>query len=229
MLKIEMSNTDISSLLHSQSAGRGMLIVVSSPSGGGKGTLIRRVRESVEDVGYSVSYTTRAPRAGEVDGTHYHFVSQGKFDELIASGAFLESAEVHGNFYATAWNELDASHKGCDIILEIDVQGAASVRRRKPDSVSVFILPPSFEVLRARLTARASEKPDDLILRLGNSRREVEQYKLFDYVIINDEVERASAQLAAIVLAERARRTRQETFAQNVLTTFAPETPATQN
>ncbi len=198
-----------------------MLVVVSSPSGGGKGTLIRRVLKIVPDVGYSVSFTTRAPRAGERHGRNYFFVPVEEFRELAANGAFLEWAVVHGNLYGTAHAQVERElNEGRDIILEIDVQGADSVREMVSDAVTVFILPPSFEILRERLTARGSEKPDELALRLRNSRQEVEAYSRFDYVIINDDKDRAAAQLASVIYAERARLERQEEAARCVLETF---------
>jgi guanylate kinase len=202
---------------------RGRLIVVSSPSGGGKGTLIRRVLKEVSGLGYSVSYTTRQPRLGEVHGRDYFFVTPEKFIEMMRAGEFLEWANVHGNLYGTARAQVERElAEGRDIILEVDVQGAESVRAKAERAVSIFILPPSFETLSARLTARGSERPDDLTLRLKNSRGEVERYVEFDYVIINDEVERAARQLAAIILADRARRERQEYRARRVLATFRP-------
>ncbi|HYJ46750.1 MAG TPA: guanylate kinase [Pyrinomonadaceae bacterium] len=202
-------------------AGRGMLVVVSSPSGGGKGTLIRRVLKTVPNLGYSVSFTTRAPREGEIEGLHYFFVSVEEFRQRIEAGAFLEWAVVHGNHYGTSHAQVERElAEGHDIILEIDVQGAMSVRRLVSDAVSVFILPPSFEILRARLEARGSERPDDLALRLRNSRGEVEHYREFQYVIINDDAELAAAQLASVIYAERARRERQEEAARCVLATF---------
>lgn len=205
---------------------RGMLVVVSSPSGGGKGTLIRRVLKSVPKLGYSVSFTTRAPREGEVNGQHYFFISPKEFDKLIDAGEFLEWAYVHGNRYGTSRTQVERElAEGRDIILEIDVQGAANVSHLEIDAVSVFILPPSFEVLRARLVARGSEQPADLALRLRNARGEVERYREFQYVVINDDAERAANQLAAIIYAERARRTRQEQAAQEVLATFTHESP----
>jgi guanylate kinase len=199
----------------------GILFVISSPSGGGKGTLIRRLLEAVSGISYSVSWTTRGPRPGEVDGINYHFVSAEEFERMRVSGGFLEWAVVHGHLYGTARSvvEQDLS-EGHDIILEIDVQGAASVRATMSSVVSVFILPPSFEVLRARLTARMTERPEELELRLRNARGEVEQYRHFDYLVLNDEVERAAGQLASIVHAERARRERQEWVARRVLATF---------
>ncbi|MBV9959562.1 MAG: guanylate kinase [Acidobacteria bacterium] len=199
-----------------------MLVVVSSPSGGGKGTLIRRVLKIVPDLGYSVSFTTRAPREGEEHGRHYFFVPVEKFREMASAGAFLEWAVVHGNLYGTAHAQVERElAEGHDIILEIDVQGADSVRRLVSDAVTVFILPPSFEILRERLTGRGSEEPDELTLRLMNARQEVAAYRRFDYVIINDDADRAAAQLASVIYAERARLVRQEEAAQCVLETFS--------
>ena len=202
---------------------RGMLLIVSSPSGGGKGTLIQRVLKSVPNVGYSISFTTRAPRQGEMDGRDYHFVSREIFQKMIQEDGFLEWAVVHGNLYGTGRETvLHELSLGRDIILEIDVQGAESVRRLAPEAVGVFILPPSFEILRQRLTRRGSEHKPDLDLRLSNASAEVSRYNEFDYVLINDEVERAAAQLAAIVYAERARRERQEEEVRRVLASFPP-------
>lgn len=202
---------------------RGRLIVVSSPSGGGKGTLIRRVLKEVSGLGYSVSYTTRAARVGEAHGREYFFVTPETFMEMVRAGEFLEWAEVHGNLYGTARAQVERElAEGRDILLEVDVQGASSVRAQVKNAVSVFILPPSFDTLCARLIARGSERPDDLTLRLKNARGEVERYVEFDYVVINDVVERAAKQLASIIYAERARRERQEYQARRVLATFQP-------
>jgi guanylate kinase len=200
---------------------KGNLFIISSPSGGGKGTLIRRVLEIVPNIGYSVSFTTRAPREGEMDGKHYNFVSLAEFENLITTGEFLEYAQVHSNFYGTSRGQVEhETAAGIDIILEIDVQGAELVKKAAPDAVSVFILPPSFEVLKARLQSRATEDAEDLQLRLKNSRGEVERYSEFDYVIINDEVEQAVKNLEAVILAERARRDRQAENIEEVLKTF---------
>lgn len=200
---------------------RGRLVVISSPSGGGKGTLIRRVLNEVPNLGYSVSYTTRQARLGEVNGRDYFFVTPEIFKRMVAAGEFLEWANVHEHLYGTAHAQVERElAEGRDIILEIDVQGAESVRSLVSDSISVFILPPSFEVLSARLTARGSERPQDLALRLRNARREVLHYREFEYVLINDEADRAARQLAAIIYAERARRERQEHLARRVLATF---------
>ncbi|HEX8650290.1 MAG TPA: guanylate kinase [Pyrinomonadaceae bacterium] len=203
---------------------RGMLVVVSSPSGGGKGTLIRRVLETVPNLGYSVSFTTRPARAGEINGRDYHFISVDEFQAMIGAGEFLEWAHVHAHLYGTGRSQVAREiAEGRDIILEIDVQGAKSVRDLINDAVSVFILPPSYEILRMRLTSRGSEAPEDLALRLRNARGEVEQYNEFDYVIINDDADRAAAQLASVIHAERARRERQEQVAASVLASFPLE------
>lgn len=200
----------------------GILFIICSPSGGGKGTLIRSVRRTVPELGYSVSWTTRTPRDDEVHDVHYHFVSAEEFAQMREAGGFLEWAVVHGNFYGTTRaaveHELAA---GRDIILEIDVQGAASVKKlMERASVGVFIMPPSFEVLRERLLARDTEEGDALTLRLNNARGEIERYAEFDYVVLNDVVESAAAQLASIVYAERARCDRQERLTRRVLATF---------
>ena len=202
-------------------SARGTLFVVSSPSGGGKGTIIRHVLDVVGNLSYSVSYTTRAPRLGEVDGREYFFISRETFDAMVTAGEFLEWACVHGNFYGTSKKQiLDETAAGADIILEVDVQGAASVRQLLMDSVSIFILPPSYKVLRQRLIARGTDTPAQLEVRLRNAPEELKQYSAFDYVIINDEIERAAAQLASIIYAERARCMRQEALVREVIDKF---------
>src|SRR5687767_6607577 len=146
------TNNDQRTTRHDQRTMKGNLIIISSPSGGGKGTLIREVLDMVPRVGYSISFTTRPPRHGEEDGKHYHFVSKEEFEAYRARDGFLEYAEVHGNYYGTSLNQVERmTNDGMDVILEIDVQGAAIVLEKTPDAVSVFIMPPSFEVLRARL------------------------------------------------------------------------------
>lgn len=200
---------------------RGNLIIISSPSGGGKGTLIKEVLDVVPNLGYSISLTTRAPRFGEEDGRHYHFVTKEKFEEEIRSDGFLEYAVVHGNLYGTSKRQIEKiTAEGRDVILEIDVQGAKSVLEKAPDAVSIFILPPSFETLRARLIARATEGSNDLDVRLRNSHDEVAQYSRFKYVVINDEVGLASRKLASIILAERQLRDRQEDAIRSILDSF---------
>lgn len=207
--------------------GRGILFVVSSPSGGGKGTLIQRVLNKMSNLSYSVSFTTRAPRNGEVDGREYFFVTPDKFREMVAADEFLEWAQVHGKLYGTARRQVVREiSAGRDIILEVDVQGAASVRALLADSVSIFILPPSFEVLRQRLEARGTDSPEELDLRLRNAPTELKDYAAFQYVIINDDADRAAEQMTAIVQAERARLSRQGSRVKLVVEAFtASETP----
>lgn len=200
---------------------KGNLIIISSPSGGGKGTLIKEVLERVPNLGYSVSLTTRAPRFGEEDGRHYHFVTKEEFQNEISAGGFLEYAEVHRNLYGTSKSQIERiTDAGRDVVLEIDVQGAESVMEQVPNAVSIFILPPSYETLRARLTARATEGSNDLEVRLRNSHFEVSRHNLFKYVIINDEVHAAAGKLASIIVAERQLCDRQSESIKGILDSF---------
>lgn len=216
-----MSNELTKTESSAPAVGRGMLIVVSSPSGGGKGTLIDRVLKTVPGISYSVSFTTRAPRGAEQDGREYFFIDESAFRAMIARGEFLEWADVYGHLYGTSAVQVDRERiAGHDLILEIDVQGAESIRHKVPDAVSIFILPPSFELLRNRLVARATDSMADLERRLRGAPREVAQYKHFDYVILNDDINRASQQLAAVIYAERARRERQEVVLGEALEDF---------
>jgi len=200
---------------------KGNLIIISSPSGGGKGTLIKEILKTTPGIGYSVSYTTRAAREGEENGRDYLFVSYQEFSDLIKKGEFLEYAEVHGNFYGTSKTRVNhETDAGRDVILEIDVQGAENIVRDFPEAVSIFILPPSFEVLRERLTARATETNENLALRLKNSFGEVQKFKEFQYVVVNDEKVRATNDLQTIILAERLKRVRQTEAIQYILDSF---------
>ena len=208
------------------SAGRGMLVVVSSPSGGGKGTLIDRVLKTVPGVSYSVSYTTRAPRGTEENGREYFFVDEPAFCQMIERGEFLEWANVYGHLYGTSSAQVERERAaGRDIILEIDVQGADSIRHKVAEGVSIFILPPSFELLRGRLVTRGTDSAADLERRLKGAPAEVAQYENFDYVILNDDINRASQQLASVIYAERARRERQEVSLRNALEDFGVPEP----
>ena len=200
---------------------QGNLIIISSPSGGGKGTLIKEVLKIVPNIGYSVSYTTREMRVGEQNGKDYFFVTRREFENLIEEGSLLEYAEVHDNLYGTSLNQVKAEiEAGHDIILEIDVQGAKEVREKIPEAVSIFILPPSFEILAARLTARATEKREDLSLRLKNSFGEVRRFTEFEFVVVNDNVERATGDLRLIILADRLKPVRQSTVIKGILSSF---------
>lgn len=185
---------------------RGSLIVVSAPSGAGKTTLCREVRLRVPDLAYSVSYTTRAPRPGEVDGVDFCFVSEGEFQELRERGEFAEWAVVHGNLYGTRASVLEAAlREGRDMLLDIDTQGAAQLRRRYPEAVLVFIVAPSVAELEQRLRERKSDAPAEIARRLRQAREEIRLWRRYDYLVMNRDVKEATEQLAAIVLAERAR------------------------
>ena len=200
---------------------KGNLIIISSPSGGGKGTLITEILNTVPDIGYSVSLTTRPQRPGEVDGRDYYFVSRTDFENCRTEGGFLEFARVHGNLYGTSLAQTEKmTAEGKDVILEIDVQGAALVLEKLPGAVSIFVLPPSFEALTHRLVARATESPEELSLRLANSFDEVMQYSIYEYVVINDDIAAASRRLKSIILAERQKRVRQSEAIQGILDSF---------
>jgi guanylate kinase len=200
---------------------KGNLIIISSPSGGGKGTLIREVLTSLPDITYSISYTTRPIREGEEDGREYFFVSKDDFEHRRDEGEFLEHAVVHGNYYGTSQVQVErVMESGRDVLLEIDVQGAAILYEKMPDAVSIFILPPSFPVLRSRLTLRATESSGDLNLRLKNSFAEVREYGKFRYVVVNEDLNAAVNDLRTIIRAERLRTDRQKDVISGILDGF---------
>lgn len=186
----------------------GALYIVSSPSGGGKTTLLRQVMEQLRQEGrevfFSVSHTTRPPRGGERDGIDYHFIDRSTFEAMVERREFLEYAFVHGNYYGTARSEVEARlSRGCDVFLDIDVQGAAQVRRSMEEAVRIFIMPPSFAELERRLRERRQDSPDTIVLRLRNALKEMREYENFDYVIINDRLETAVESLRTVVAAAR--------------------------
>lgn len=179
---------------------RGRLYVISGPSGVGKGTVVRRLLRARPDLHFSVSYTTRGPRLGEIDGRHYRFVSRDRFNDMIDARAFLEWAEVFGERYGTPAAEVeDARDSGRDVLLELDVQGARRVRERIPDAVLVFLQPPSEEELSRRLRARGTEAGPDLERRLGEARRELTEAGRFDHIVVNDDVDAAADRVLAII------------------------------
>lgn len=200
---------------------RGNLIVVSAPSGAGKSSLAERALKRISGLRFSVSYTTRGPRGAEKDGVDYHFVSDDEFRAMEDRGEFLESAEVHGYMYGTHRASVDELlAQGLDVILDIDVQGAAQVTNRVTEAITVFILPPSREILEARLRSRNLNEPNDLERRLRNAAVEVRLYETFDYVIVNDDMDRALASLEGIITAERCRLSRQRSYVESILNTF---------
>ncbi len=183
---------------------KGAVFVVSAPSGAGKTTLCRMITDRLQRIEHSISYTTRAPRPGEVDGKDYYFVTKDNFIKMVEAGEFLEWAEVHGNLYGTSKNRLmERVNRGIDVILDIDTQGARQIRKQGIDATFVFILPPSMEVLKKRLISRGSDTEDVIKRRLKNAIKEIADYKQYDYVIINDKLETAFEELKAVVLSRR--------------------------
>lgn len=191
-------------------ARRGLMLVISSPSGAGKSTIARNILESGMDMRLSVSVTTRARRASEIDGRHYHFISMKEFERLRSTDALLEWAEVHGNFYGTPREAAEnAMAQGQDMLFDIDWQGAQQLKEKMPaDVVSVFILPPSMEELQSRLNRRAEDSAEVIATRLKNAREEISHWREYDYVVVNDDLQRAFESVKAIIEAERLRRDR---------------------
>lgn len=199
----------------------GNLIIVSAPSGAGKTTLVAGALGLDNRARPSISFTSRRPRAGEKQGVHYHFVSRAEFEAMIANGDFLEWAEVHGNLYGTSRRAVEeVRSSGSDVILTIDIQGAAQARQLFPDAVSVFIMPPSLDALAERLESRGTDTAHDRRLRLESALHEMEQYVNFDYVVINDDLNRAINELGAIITAERCRTGRRGEIGARILQTF---------
>lgn len=197
-----------------------LLLILSSPSGAGKTTLTRRLKERFPELRFSVSHTTRPPRASELEGQDYHFIDRAQFDELVEREAFLEWAHVHGNCYGTSLAEIERakSDPSCGgIIFDIDHQGARQIRAKVPDAVPVFILPPSMIELERRLRGRASDSEEAVRKRFAVAHAEIQHYGLFDYLVVNDDVESAFRHLEGIVLAERSRRVRRAELAERLL------------
>ncbi len=199
----------------------GILFILSAPSGTGKSTVARRLVEADADLHFSVSHTTRPCRRGEREGEHYYFVDESEFESMAAAGAFLESASVFGHSYGTG---VEATRRmlsgGCDVLLDIDVQGARQVRESGIPSVSIMLLPPDFQTLQGRLTDRGSESPEQLTRRLAQARREVGDYHLFDYLVVNRDLDRTVLDVEAIVCAERRKAIHSAEQAKQILATF---------
>src|SRR6266853_6415228 len=189
----------------------GILYIISAPSGSGKTTLVNELRQYVPHLEFSVSFTTRPPRGSEQDGREYHFITRGEFENMIDRDEFLEYALVFGNYYGTTKSVLQhAKERGNDLLLDIDVQGERQVKKKMPDAVSIFVLPPSRAELESRLRKRSQSEnvhAEEVIRRrLDEARREIENYPNYDYILVNDRLEQSVNQLQAIVLAERTRR-----------------------
>jgi guanylate kinase len=204
------------------SKGRGLLFIVSAPSGAGKTTLVERLVEQTPRLKMSRSYTSRPAREGEIDGVDYNFVTRDRFEAMIADGDFLEWADVFGNLYGTLAADTErVLETGCDLVLVIDVQGARKVRRRGIETSAVFVMPPSLEVLEQRLRGRSKDSDQAIVRRLEIARQEVAAFVEYDFVVINDEVTGAVDRLRSIVVAERVRLRCMRGAAESIVQTFS--------
>jgi len=184
-----------------------IVYIISAPSGSGKSTLVNEILKAIPGLDFSISYTTRAPRGSESNGKQYHFVPRQEFDRMVKADEFLEHAEFDGNCYGTARRFLEeAKRKGTDLLLDIDVQGAAQIHKKLPDAVSIFVLPPDKKTLEWRLRKRGENDEETIRRRLETAGREIEEYDRYNYVLINDQLEKSIERLEAIVLSERLRR-----------------------
>ena len=202
-------------------SSRGLLFVVSAPSGAGKTTVVEKLVEQMAGLALSRSYTSRPARPGERDGVDYNFISRDAFQEMVQRGEFLEWADVFGNLYGTGRRETESRlTAGADLVLVIDVQGARQVRQRVAGTVGIFVLPPSFAALEARLRGRSKDPEDAIRRRLDTARREIDAVTEYDYVVVNDVLDRCVAEIAAIVSAERARLERRRDAIAPIAETF---------
>ena len=185
---------------------QGLLFVVSAPSGAGKTSLCRAITDSLENLTHSISYATRAPRPGEIDGRDYHFVGKERFQQMVEAGDFAEWARVHSNLYGTSRRVLDDMiAKSVDIILDIDTHGARQIKEKYATAVFIFIMPPSLEILEERLRNRKSEHEEEIKKRMLRAREEIRDFALYDYIVVNRDFDRALTELRSIVIAERCR------------------------
>ena len=201
---------------------RGLLFIISAPSGAGKTTLAEQLALQTPRLKLSRSYTSRAARPGEIDGVDYNFVSRERFEAMAAAGEFLEWADVFGNLYGTRAADTNAAlEAGCDVVLVIDVQGARKVRQRGIETTAIFVMPPSFEVLERRLRGRSKDPEPEIQRRLSVAREEVAAFSEYDYLVVNDELDGAVGCLRSIVIAERSRLQRMRDEAETIIRTFS--------
>jgi len=196
---------------------KGLIFIISAPSGTGKTTLLKKVAEQLPGLQFSVSYTIRSPRSSEQEGKDYHFVSPSVFQKMVGRGEFLEWAEVSGNCYGTAWANIEAlGSEGIDLILDIDTQGAKKVIEKIDHSVLIFILPPSPKVLKERIVKRGVDSPETIKIRLANAKNEIEEARWYRYVIVNERIDEAVEKLKAIITAERCRKDKVSILAEKI-------------
>ncbi len=196
---------------------KNLVFILTGPSGVGKSTLIKLLLNSLPEIYFSVSHTTRPQRPNEENGVDYYFVKEDEFDALIKKDKFIEWAEVHGHLYGTSYSEVEkAMSQGKDLILDLDVQGASALKRKITDSITIFLLPPSWEALKERLSFRESDR-DIIEKRLKRAKEELKEWKNFDYIIINDNLKKAVTELSSIILAERAKKKRREEIIKEII------------
>lgn len=201
---------------------RGTVFIVSAPSGSGKSTLVTTLLERIPNLAFSISYTTRKPRGAEVNGKEYFFVDEAEFKRMIAEDQFIEYAKVFDHYYGTARAYLErALVEGKDLILDIDTDGAAQVKNRLPEAVSIFIMPPSYQALKARLENRRQDSPETIQKRLDwASQKEIYRYRSYDYIVVNEELSQSFDLMRSIILAERCRKSRMDHRVQSIIKSF---------
>ncbi|MEP7309017.1 MAG: guanylate kinase [Acidobacteriota bacterium] len=203
-------------------SGRGLLFIVSAPSGAGKTTLVERLVEQVPHLKMSRSYTSRPARQGELDGVDYNFVTRSRFESMVAEGAFLEWADVFGNLYGTAAEDTERTLEGGDdLVLVIDVQGARQVRSRRLETTAIFVMPPSLEVLERRLRGRSKDSGEAILRRLQVAKDEVSSFREYEFLVVNDEITAAVDRLRSIVLSTRSVLKRMTPLAEHIVRTFS--------
>jgi guanylate kinase len=210
--------SDLTRKIHSVGKEQGLLLVVSAPSGTGKTTLCKELLKVVRDIHFSISYTTRAPRRGEKNGKDYHFITKQEFKDKIDRGEFVEWAENYGNLYGTSFQEIRSClDKNMDILLDVDPRGARAIKEQYTNGAFVFILPPSIDILRKRLTGRGSEKDDVIKVRLNKAMDEIKEVVWYDYIIFNETIQSSVDMLRSIYMAEKNKRTRLMEKIQNLM------------
>jgi len=196
---------------------RGQIFVITAPSGTGKTTVIRAIRERMNGIGYCVSHTTREPREGEIPGKHYHFVTRRDFEEMVDAHQFVEWAHVYGHLYGTSYSSMESARSsGEDLLLDLDIQGTEAIKRHFPESLSIFILPPSMEVLEQRLRERETKGKEDVDIRIKKAADEIRRCGEYDFIVVNDELAQTVREMEAVIISQRARTKRRYPLIQEL-------------